>query len=331
MSQRRDRIPGAVSGYTERHLPGDASTKAYVGQVLQGGVLKQSVLEIVTAPPASPKGGLYIIGASPTGDFAGKAGMLAIYIPGTVGGAGTWVEVAVGDKERRLVESDKTIYEYDAATSKWAKAEDKIGQLADVETTSVANKQILVYDAAAKKWKPSSRSVFEYHNNVSHFDIPKPADATQVLEATLDIWLIGEAGDTFPTFQFLGFSPFQIEDGNWHSSTHYASQVAHDSAPTAYINGHNVTGSSIKLGYIGGGTGHSLGGGNQHIVKIRVKSIHQAKTLFYGEYFAARKSDAYPVFHQFKGIIGQPFSSLTGLRLTIANNAFTCDAQIKGE
>lgn len=307
MQKNIERVPGSVSGFRERNIYGDAATKAYVDHhisIIQQGTLKHSVTAILSAPPANPTG-LYIVGKNPTGAWSTFAGMVVMHVPGFGGNADSWAEITPGDKEERLVDADKKVYQYNAATKEW--------------------------NAVAVATTGGSTVTFGAAHNVSHYDITKPGTAEDVLDATLDIWLIAESGLSFPSIEFLGFTPFQLEDARWRSDTYANSSYATDSANKAYVNSNNVTGSVIKLGYQSGGTGHQLASACMSYLRVRAKKIHGTKVHFTAELNGARKADDFPVHHWFSGIIGQPFSRLTGMRLSVAGNAFSVDAEIRGE
>lgn len=74
-----------------------------------GAVINAAVLGIVNTPSATAEGTRYIVGSSPTGDFAGKAGNLAV----RVGGAWTFYAPAAGWVA--WVPSSNTVYRYNGS------------------------------------------------------------------------------------------------------------------------------------------------------------------------------------------------------------------------
>ena len=122
MSKAKQREPGKIVGHEDRQLLGDAATRAYVDhhvQLLQTGVLKRSVVDIVNSPPSGIAAGMYIVGKNPTGAFATWANKVVLHIPGFGGAPATWTSIEPADKEERLVESRGKIFQYQAATKEW--------------------------------------------------------------------------------------------------------------------------------------------------------------------------------------------------------------------
>ena len=180
MARTREREPGKIVGHVDRKLMDDRATIAYVDAhlaALQRGILKHAVVSIVNSPPANPTpGSVYIIGKSPTGDFAGKTGRLAIQVPGFNGAPDTWAEIAPSDKEQRLIESLSGIYQYVAATNEWVEVAQAPAISGGGSTTKLFQAVIndapaapVICDFGSASWKTATLTGnLEVRNGPSH-------------------------------------------------------------------------------------------------------------------------------------------------------------------
>jgi Protein of unknown function (DUF2793) len=133
----------------------DAAFRAFLRAIdvlLQGAVISKTL----TAPPGSPANGdRYIVGASPTGAWAGQAKSIAVWTtdnPATPSGLWEFYPPKSGWLVYNI--ADSTFYNYSG--SAWVSlgsSSAALATLTDVLLSSPANNDVLHYDSGTSKWK----------------------------------------------------------------------------------------------------------------------------------------------------------------------------------
>lgn len=152
--------------------------------LLQGAVISRTL----TAPPGSPTNGdRYIVGASPTGAWAGNANNIAVWTtdnPSTPSGlwefytpktgwivysvadtayyfwngtawtnAGGGTPTLAGDSDVSISgPTNNQVLTYNSGTSKWVNATHALANDSDVSISGPANNQVLTYNSGTSKW-----------------------------------------------------------------------------------------------------------------------------------------------------------------------------------
>lgn len=106
----------------------------------------------LTAPPGSSSdGGSYLVAASPTGAWTGKAGQMATSVG--VNAASGWYFTVVAKEGLHLYVKDENIaLLYNGAA--WVEDSDALSGLTDVDITGLADSDVLAWDAGASEWVP---------------------------------------------------------------------------------------------------------------------------------------------------------------------------------
>lgn len=134
-------------------------------------------------PPASPNAGdAYIVGSSPTGDFASNAGELAFYNNG-------WRFITPNEGLTIWAKDEDVLYTYDG--SSWVKTDsgsETMDDLSDVVITSVTQYDLLIHNGTNFV---NSTTV----DNLTRVGINTTADSTNKLAVASDAVLFDKATD----------------------------------------------------------------------------------------------------------------------------------------
>jgi hypothetical protein len=145
-------------------LTDNLATRAYVNLQVETLAIGLShsvaVQSIGNSPPDNPPstvGKYYIVGTTPTGDWAGHANAVAFYGQTTQGGFG-WHFDTPGQGESHLVENEGAIYSWNSTSSQWVKTANAstanlgIENLNNVTHNPKLDGDILVYSTLANRW-----------------------------------------------------------------------------------------------------------------------------------------------------------------------------------
>jgi len=170
-------IPLLVSNQSGKEITHNEAL-VIVDAILNRGVENKAT----NTPPGSPSAGdAYIVGSSPTGDFATHAGELAFYNNG-------WRFISPNEGLTIWVKDEDLLYTYDG--SSWVKtgSSESIDDLSDVVITSVAQYDLLIHNGTNFI---NSTTV----DNLTRVGINTTADSTNKLSVKSDAILFDNATD----------------------------------------------------------------------------------------------------------------------------------------
>lgn len=154
-----------------------------------------------------------------------------------------------------------------------------------------------------------------------YIDIP---DKTVEIQGSCFWYVETETNQSHPALGFPTLANnLSFELANWRGQYFNGNASGVESAPTDWINGHNVSGKNVRMGYIDGGTGWYVDGNGMVSVDFLITRYDSTRiALHWNHMYTRRNAASYPAIFEFMGIIPQPISSVSQVALSVMGQRF---------
>lgn len=162
------------------------------------------------------------------------------------------------------------------------------------------------------------------HDHIYQYSFNLPDDAVEV-QGNCFWYVTSQTQEAHPVLELTSLSQdVTYEHASWNGAYYHGNGYGVESAPTSWVNDHNVSGKSTQMGYVGGGAGWYLAGGGIINIDFTVSRYGASRiSVQWRHRFTRRDASGYPGTFEFSGLILQPMSDLKRMNLNCKGQEYT--------
>jgi hypothetical protein len=150
-------------------------------------------------------------------------------------------------------------------------------------------------------------------NGVYHIPTPILGGAGNWIEIRYYVEVNSESKQAHPSFTIEGWNPITFLKAQWVGDVMHGGSLTTTSAGITWIQPRNVSGTTLRMGYIDGGNWWYLKNNGFYTGTLTLRRLSSTKTAVVNDHIFERRDADYPANFRFFGIVQQPMSAITGI------------------